>query len=157
MAHLLKMYKTLTFLATLCLAKFNSDAFKSMEEIAAENGFISQSYTITTSDGYALSLYRIPGTFTDYTSKKPAVLLMHAQDCDMMQWVWNNDQDAIAFILARAGYDVWMGNNRGSRFGMGHTSLNRHSKAFWEFYEEEMGTIDTPAFIDFILAKTGLE
>ena len=144
-------------LAFVCNAKFNSDAFKSMEEIAAENGFATESYTVTTSDGYALSLYRIPGTFTDSKTRKPAVLLMHAQDCDMMQWVWSDSQDAIAFILARAGYDVWMGNNRGSRYGMGHTTLNRHSKAFWEFYQGEMGTIDSPAFIDFILEKTGLE
>ena len=65
-------------------AHINRDAFKTMEEIAAENGFATESYTLQTSDGYGLTLYRIPGTFTDMNVKKPAVLMMHAQDCDMM-------------------------------------------------------------------------
>ena len=139
------------------LARVNRDAFETMEQIAAESGFAVESYTLLTSDGYALGLSRIPGTFVDMKVKKPAVLMMHAQDCDQMEWVWNDSQRANAFILARAGYDVWMGNNRGSRYSMAHTTLDRHDKKFWDFYQEEMGLIDTPTFIDFILEKTGLE
>ena len=78
MGKSIKLFSCLATLAVICSAKFNSDAFKTMEEIAADNGFMTESYTVTTSDGYALSLYRIPGTFTDYTTKKPVVLLMHA-------------------------------------------------------------------------------
>ena len=63
---------------SISFARFNNDSFKTMEEIAAENGFATESYTLVTSDGYALSLYRIPGTFTDKNEKKPAVLMMHA-------------------------------------------------------------------------------
>ena len=50
-----------------------------------------------------------------------------------------------------------MGNNRGTKYGMVHATLDRHEKEFWDFYMEEMGLIDTPMFIDFILEKTGLE
>ena len=42
-----------------------NDAGKSMEEICAENGFATESYTVVTSDDYILSLYRIPGTFKE--------------------------------------------------------------------------------------------
>jgi len=48
---------------------------------------------------------------------------MHAMECDMMQWVLNSPDKAIAFIIANAGYDVWMGNNRGTKYGLGHISL----------------------------------
>ena len=74
-----------------------------------------------------------------------------------MMWIMNSADKANAFILARAGYDVWMGNNRGSHYGMQHQTLDPKEKAFWDFYQEEMGRKDLPAFIDFILQTTGLE
>ena len=63
-----------------------SDAFKSMEAICLENNFVSEHYTVTTSDDYILSLYRIPGSVTEEKNAviKPAVLMMHGQDSDMM-------------------------------------------------------------------------
>ena len=69
----------------------------------------------------------------------------------MTQWVSNDADKANAFILADAGYDVWMGNNRGSTFSKGHTKYTRHDFEYWQFYQEEMGTIDVPTFIDFII------
>jgi len=39
----------------------NSDAFKTMEQIALENGFKTEKHTITTKDGYILNVWRIPG------------------------------------------------------------------------------------------------
>lgn len=73
----------------------------------------------------------------------------------MMQWVFNEPQVAPAFVLARAGYDVWLGNNRGNRFSLAHTTLDPTSFEFWQFDWEDMGTKDTPAVIDFILKETG--
>ena len=75
----------------------------------------------------------------------------------MMEWVVNSPEKANAFILARAGYDVWMGNNRGSKYGSYHKTLSTEDRAFWDFYQEDMGTKDLPAFIDFVTDKTGLE
>ena len=83
--------------------------------------------------------------------------MMHAQDCDMMEWVMNSEDKANAFILSRAGYDVWMGNNRGSKYGINHVTLDPKDKEFWDYYQEDMGTKDLPAFIDFVLKTTGLE
>jgi len=52
----------------------------------------------------------------------------------MMEWVWNDSERANAFILARAGYDVWMGNNRGSKYSNTHMTLSNKEKAYWDFY-----------------------
>jgi lysosomal acid lipase/cholesteryl ester hydrolase len=73
--------KFATILAsTLALTALAADDMnKSMEELCLENGFRSEQHTVVTDDGYVLSLYRIPGKFTDNLSvKKPAVLMVHA-------------------------------------------------------------------------------
>jgi len=71
-----------------------------------------------------------------------------------MFYVANEPEKAPAFILAEQGYDVWIGNNRGNRFARGHITYNTSQEAFWDYNFMDMGKYDTPAFIDFILAKT---
>ena len=114
---------------------------------------------MTTEDGYILGLYRIPGSIGEETSSekkaKPPVLLIHGMWLDMMSWVWNEEELAPAYILSRAGYDVWLGNNRGVRHSERHVSLDPKSKEYYDFSWEEMGTHDLPAFIDEIKAQTG--
>lgn len=133
----------------------NSDAFKSMEDVCHENGWATESYTVTTEDGYILDVHRIPGKLTDSSKPKPAVLLQHGLDCDMMMWVFNSPELAPAFILAENGFDVWMGNNRGNRYSMGHTSLSHKHEKYWDFSQEELGLYDAPAIIDLVIEKTG--
>ena len=74
-----------------------------------------------------------------------------------MEWVWNDSEKANAFILARAGYDVWMGNNRGNRYSNMHLTLNNEDREYWDFYQEDMGLKDLPTLIDFIIETTGYE
>jgi len=75
----------------------------------------------------------------------------------MMFWLYNRPEVANAFIVARAGYDVWLGNNRGNRWSERHTTLTKKDREFWQFSWEEMGTYDTPAVIDYILDQTGYD
>jgi hypothetical protein len=72
--------KLASILASLALTALAADDMnKTMEELCLENGFRSEQHTVVTDDGYILSLYRIPGKFTDDLKvKKPAVLMVHA-------------------------------------------------------------------------------
>lgn len=76
----------------------------------------------------------------------------------MTQWIFNTPDKSPAFMLAKAGYDVWMGNSRGTRFSEGHMVYDHLvDMQYWNHTWEEMGTYDSPAVIDFILNTTGYD
>lgn len=114
----------------------DKDDLKQFREIVHENGYALEHYSVITDDDYVNTLYRIPGKFTKEkpTEPKPAVLFMHSQDWDMTQWVSNDAERSNAFILSEQGYDVWMGNNRGSSFSKGHLKYTRKDFEYWQFY-----------------------
>ena len=60
----------------------------------------------------------------------------------MMEWLWNDADKANALQLARAGYDVWLGNNRGTSHGLRHVMHHHEEDAerFWNWSFAEMGT-----------------
>lgn len=57
--------------------------------------------------------------------------------------------------LADAGYDVFLGNNRGTEYSTKHESLTWEQKEFWEFSWAEMGRYDDLANLRTIFEKTG--
>ncbi len=111
-------------LATQAVSK---DQHKTFQQIALENGYSAESYTVVTSDGYVSQMYRLSGKLSELGQpvQKPAVLMMHGLLCDMNFWIANDVDLAPPFILVDEGYDVWLGNNRGNRFAQSHTTLNK--------------------------------
>jgi predicted alpha/beta hydrolase len=64
---------------------------------------------------------------------------------------------APAFVAARAGYDVWLGNSRGNTYSCANTMYDpwKNEKKFWDFDWADMGMKDLPASFDYITEKTG--
>jgi len=116
---------------------------------------------VITEDGYILTVFRIPGLNNEPSAvePKPAVLMQHgildSAYCFIVNWA----DVAPAFVAARAGYDVWLGNSRGNTYSKAHTKLDpkKDEKEFWSFDWEQMGQYDLPAVIDHILDKTSQE
>ena len=98
------------------------------------NGYAAESYTVVSEDDYVYQLYRIPGKAGEVAGNKPAVLMMHGILCDMNFWTPNVPSNAPPFILADQGYDVWLGNNRGTKFAESNVNLNKSEEEYWHFY-----------------------
>ncbi|KAF9357955.1 hypothetical protein BGX26_002747 [Mortierella sp. AD094] len=87
---------------------------------------------------------------------KPVVLLYHGFMMCSEVWLCNLDEERnLAFVLAEAGYDVWLGNSRGNKYSLKHMFLKPHEKKFWEFSMDELALFDLPDTVDYILARTG--
>lgn len=130
--------------------------FKSFYEIVNENGFKFEEHKVTTKDGYILTVFRIPGLQVndDKTGKKP-ILLQHGILDSADAWIAHYVDTAPAFVLAKSGYDVWLGNSRGNKYSKDHINKRITKKDYWDFSFETMGTYDLPAVIDYILGVTG--
>ncbi|USW46699.1 hypothetical protein Slin15195_G000180 [Septoria linicola] len=85
--------------------------------------------------------------------KKYPVLLMHGLLQSAGAYCCNDD-DSLAFYLAKSGYDVWLGNNR-CGFNPKHTSLTYEDPRMWAWNIRQMGVMDLPALISRVLAETG--
>ncbi|KAF2359429.1 AB-hydrolase lipase domain [Trinorchestia longiramus] len=64
---------------------------------------------------------------------KKVVFIQHCLQCSSADFVLNDHNQALAFILADEGYDVWLGNFRGNQYSRGHVSLSPKSIKYWQF------------------------
>jgi lysosomal acid lipase/cholesteryl ester hydrolase len=143
-------------MAVCCYAAL-TDVMKDFKDIVIARHLAVEEHTVLTDDGYILTLFRIPGPLGEIDAKKgPPVLLVHGLVDSSDGWIANDDNSP-AFILSRAGYDVWLGNTRGNKYSKSHISMAIESEAFWDFTWEELGTHDLPAFTDYVLAQTGYD
>jgi len=69
-------------------------------------------------------------------------------------FIINDETKAIAFVLANRGYDVWLGNNRGTKHGHEHVTYKTSDHVFWDFTFEEMAIFDLPAGFQYIHDRT---
>lgn len=131
----------------------------SMQDLVERWDYPLEHYTVQTHDGYLLGLYRIShGRSHDarnHTSNRPAVLLQHGLLMSSAAWVDNSPKQSLGFCLADAGFDVWLGNSRGSTYSRSHIALAPEDVEFWNFSWDEMASGDLPAIIDYVIAATG--
>mmetsp|Transcript_14661 Transcript_14661/g.24981 ORF Transcript_14661/g.24981 Transcript_14661/m.24981 type:complete len:275 (+) Transcript_14661:632-1456(+) len=88
----------------------------------------------------------------------PVIYLQHGilstADC----WIGNYAHNSPAFVFALEGFDVWLGNNRGTTHSLKHKTLDpSKDKEFWNYSFVDLGKFDVPAQIEFALNSTAEE
>ncbi|XP_033003952.1 lysosomal acid lipase/cholesteryl ester hydrolase-like [Lacerta agilis] len=134
----------------------NPQEFMTIPEIIQYWEYPSEEYAILTEDGYYLQANRIPHGIncSEKTGHRSVVLLVADLFLEGRSWIANLPCNSLGFILADAGYDVWILNNRGTTWSRRHKRFSIFQKEFWNFSFHEMAIYDIPAAINFILQKT---
>lgn len=143
-------------------------------------GLDVEEFKVQTEDGFIITLWHVynPLEFTPLTaaqraargpdaftgagpSRKPnksqkpkfPILMIHGLLQSAGAYCTNDDH-SLAFYLCKAGYDVWLGNNR-CGFHPEHTLLSYSDPRMWAWNIRQMGVMDLPALTSRVLSETG--
>lgn len=131
-------------------AKLPEDGRLNFTALANKYGYPVDEHDVITEDGYILKLFRIKG------NRRTPVLFMHGLLASADVFILRGS-NSLALTLAKAGYDIWAGNTRGSPYSRKHITLDPDKdNTFWDFSFHEMGYLDLPAIIDYILKHSGV-
>ncbi|GMR60071.1 hypothetical protein PMAYCL1PPCAC_30266, partial [Pristionchus mayeri] len=114
-----------------------------------------EEHTTQTEDGYVLTLFRIKHGRHRNCSLGPPFILAHGLGASAEHWLMNPPSSNPAFLLADAGFDVWLINFRGAKNSKKHVKFKPDSSAFWNFCWDEMAEFDLPATIDTVRRVNG--
>ena len=132
------------------------DIDKTFKEIIEEHGFRLEEHTTQTEDGFILTVFRVTNSDGNVPKDAPVAFMQHGILDSGETWCMDAEKSP-CFRLINAGYDVWMGNNRGTKHSRTNTHLTPESDAelYFDYTFYDLGKLDAPAQIDYVLEQTG--
>lgn len=132
------------------------EVYMNATELITSKGYPCECHNVLTNDGYILGLQRIPHGLKHKkkTKTRPVVYLQHGLLGSSTNFLTNLANESLAYVLADAGYDVWLGNSRGNTYSRRHLLYPTTSKKFWAWSFDEMAKYDLPATLNYITKYT---
>ncbi|KAF5294556.1 hypothetical protein FQR65_LT10748 [Abscondita terminalis] len=131
---------------------YNPDYELKIPDIINRYGYPLETYNAYTDDHYILKIFRIPHGKHKAISKNQTVFLQHGLFVNCACFLLMGNQ-SLAFMLADAGYDVWLGNFRGTLFST-HASLSESDYEYWDFSLFEYAAYDLATMLDLVHETT---
>eukprot|EP01134_Creolimax_fragrantissima_P001458 CFRG1458T1 len=114
------------------------------EQMVICAGYPFVSYDVVTDDGYIIKLERIPR----YGAEK-SVFLQHGVSDNAATFISSGTVGSLAYRLYDQGYDVWLGNFRGTDEDPKHVD-NLRPTEYWNFNPNHHALIDIPSCLESI-------
>jgi len=126
-------------------------------------GYTFEPFVVKTEDAWNITVFQITGYIDDLeaqaardllTDDKMPVLSIPGSFCDAHTWFRDaKDGKPMQLQLYDHGYDIWMGNNRGTKYSNDSDTYPVNDDSFdrWNFSWAELGLYDDPAFMDLIM------
>jgi lysosomal acid lipase/cholesteryl ester hydrolase len=134
---------------------------RNVTELVKSKGYQVEEHYATTADGFILCLHRILPKTKDKHDRPVAFKGVAFFQHGFMQcsegWVARGPDKDLTYMLVDQGYDVWLGNNRGTKYSFKHLCLQPSDEKFWDFCIDHYALYDLPAMINYVLAITGAE
>ena len=133
------------------------------ESIMKKWGYDWEAHQVETEDDYILTTFHILSETagSQDSESKGTVLIQHGSYNDAASWLssfQNDDGKPFQLKLVDEGYDVWLGNNRGTEYSRGHKTLDAlQDDSYWLFTWAEMGLYDDTANISMIKQKASVD
>ncbi|XP_074041304.1 lipase 3 [Leptinotarsa decemlineata] len=131
-----------------CWYDFAAD--NKVPEIIKKSGYPFMEYKVKTNDGYFLTVFRIPGV----ASSKPPIFLMHGVQGTSAIYL-GLGKNSLAFLLYEAGYDVWLGNYRGTEYSEEHETMNTTQREYWDYSVQDIALKDIPTMLQLVKYHSG--
>jgi pimeloyl-ACP methyl ester carboxylesterase len=130
------------------------------DQIRAD-GLKFESHSVTTTDGYILDLWHVYSddvepAINEETGERKVAFMQHGLLDIAGTWWFNTPQDSVAATLAKKGWSMWLGNNRGTTNSYKHLMYTVDDDEYWNYSFNEMGKYDLPANLDYVLKETGV-
>lgn len=125
------------------------------EKRVTKYGYTMLTHEVTTDDGYILEMVQVHKNGMFVNSWASAVLMQHGLSSSGDMWLKNGDHSP-ALLLADAGFNVFLGNNRGNKYSRTHKTLDieTNPKDYFDFSFHEMGEYDVAAMVNKIYSLT---
>eukprot|EP00915_Cephaloidophora_sp_WS-2016_P002840 GHVH01003844.1.p1 GENE.GHVH01003844.1~~GHVH01003844.1.p1 ORF type:complete len:364 (+),score=31.63 GHVH01003844.1:528-1619(+) len=114
-------------------------------QLCQQMGISCRDYYVDTLDGFTLRLHRLEGN-----DGGPPVLLQHGLMMSDEAFVFHHEC-SLPRILHSAGYDVWLGNNRGNKYSWKNEKYSRVQSEYWNFTIDDVARFDVPAMVNCVL------